>query len=89
MVDAELAEMPGGLAGLGDRGTEAAARRIAYRLDPAGFTARAARAAVERRVSLRPAPDTMTFLTGLLPVAQGVAVHAALARAADTLSVGR
>ncbi len=52
---------------------------------PAGFTARAARAAAERRVSLRPAPDTMTFLTGLLPVAQGVAVHAALAHAADSL----
>ena len=27
----------------------------------------------------------MTYLTGLLPVAQGVAVHAALTRAADTL----
>ena len=40
MVDAELAALPGGLADLGDRGTEAAARRIAYRLEPAGFTAR-------------------------------------------------
>ena len=85
LVDAELAALPGGLAALGDRGTETAARRIAYRLGPAGFTARAARAAAERRVSLRPAPDTMTFLTGLLPVAQGVAVHAALAHAADSL----
>ena len=88
MVDAELAALPGGLAGLGDRGTETAARRIAYRLDPTAFTARSARAAAERRVSLRPAPDTMTFLTGLLPVAQGVAVHAALARDADTLASG-
>ncbi|WP_284992062.1 HNH endonuclease signature motif containing protein, partial [Arthrobacter sp. efr-133-TYG-120] len=33
----------------------------------------------------RPAPDTMTYLTALLPVAQGVAVHAALTRHADTL----
>ncbi|MEW1823770.1 HNH endonuclease signature motif containing protein, partial [Arthrobacter sp. NPDC080031] len=29
--------------------------------------------------------DTMTYLTALLPVAQGVAVHAALSRHADTL----
>ena len=36
-------------------------------------------------MSLRPAPDTMTYLTALLPVAQGVAVHAALTRHADTL----
>ena len=43
---------------------------------------RAARAHSERRVSLRPAPDTMTHLTALLPVAQGVAVLAALERAA-------
>ncbi len=34
-------------------------------------------------MSLRPAPDTMTYLTALLPVAQGVAVYAALSRAAD------
>ena len=76
---------PGALAGLVDRGIEQAARRIAYRLDPHAFTARAARAVTQRRVSLRPAPDTMTFLTGLLPVAQGVAVHAALTRHADSL----
>ncbi|GAB2713437.1 hypothetical protein GCM10027038_09450 [Arthrobacter bambusae] len=36
-------------------------------------------------MSLRPAPDTMTYLTALVPVAQGVAVHAALSRHADTL----
>ena len=32
----------------------------------------------QRRVSLRPAPDTMSQLSALLPVAQGVAVYAAL-----------
>lgn len=39
---------------------------------------------VERRreVDARPAPDTMTYLTALLPVAQGVAVYAALTAAA-------
>jgi len=35
-------------------------------------------------VTLRPAPDTMSYLTGLLPVAQGVACYAVLTRAADT-----
>ena len=38
----------------------------------------------DRRVSIRPAPDTMTYLTALLPVAHGVAVYAALTRHADT-----
>ena len=37
----------------------------------------------ERRVTLRPAPDTMTYLTALLPVKDGVAGFAALTRAAD------
>jgi hypothetical protein len=36
-------------------------------------------------VSLRPAPDTMTHLSGLLPVAQGVATYAALDRRAREL----
>ncbi|TQJ33820.1 HNH endonuclease [Arthrobacter sp. SLBN-122] len=45
---------------------------------------RAARAATERSVSLRPAQDTMTYLTALLPVAQGVAAYAALSKDADT-----
>lgn len=38
----------------------------------------------DRRVSLRPAPDTMARLTALLPVAQGVAAYAALLREADS-----
>jgi hypothetical protein len=41
-----------------------------------------------RRVSLRPAPDTMTYVTALLPVGQGVAVYAALSREADTARSG-
>ena len=36
-------------------------------------------------MTVRPAPDTMSLVTGLLPVAQGVAVHAALTRHADSL----
>ena len=84
-VDAELAARPGGLGGLGDGQTAAETRRIAYRLDPQAAVARAARAESQRRVTLRPAPDTMTQLSGLLPVRQGVAVFAALTRAADSL----
>ncbi|TDF96516.1 DUF222 domain-containing protein, partial [Arthrobacter terricola] len=79
-VDAELAPDTGTLNGAGDRAVIAAARAAAYRRDPASVTRRAARAVTERHVSLRPAPDTMTYLTALLPVAQGVAVHAALSR---------
>jgi hypothetical protein len=36
-------------------------------------------------VSLRPAPDCMTYLTALLPAHQGVAMYTALTRHADTL----
>jgi hypothetical protein len=42
------------------------------------------KAAAERRVGIRPAPDTMTWVSALLPVAQGVAAYAALVKAADT-----
>ncbi len=81
-ADAEIAPR---LADLGDRETEAAARRVAYRLDPEAFMARTRGAAKDRRVSLRPAPDTMSRLTGFLPVAQGVAAYATLCREADRL----
>jgi hypothetical protein len=40
-------------------------------------------------VTIRPAPDTMTYLTALLPVAQGVSVYAALRREADVCADGR
>lgn len=84
-VDAELATRPGGLGALGDAAVAGEARRIAYRLDPHAVTARARRAAGERRVTIRPAPDTTTFVTGVLPVVQGVAVYAELSRHAQVL----
>ncbi|UYY80883.1 HNH endonuclease [Arthrobacter sp. YA7-1] len=84
-VDEELAADTGTFDGAGDKAILAAARAAAYRRDPRTVTQRASHAATERHVSLRPAPDTMTYLTTLLPVAQGVAVHAALSRHADTL----
>jgi hypothetical protein len=82
-VDRELCADPATLAGLGDRAVADAARRVAYRLDPQAFVARAKKAEKDRRVTVRPAPDTMSFLTGHLPVAQGVAAFAALTKAAD------
>ncbi|MEO5710694.1 MAG: DUF222 domain-containing protein [Nocardioidaceae bacterium] len=87
-VDAELAARPGGYAALGDVTAAAETRRIAYRLDPHAFTARSSRAVADRRVSIRPAPETMAIVSGLLPVVQGVAVHAALSRHADSLRSG-
>lgn len=83
-VDAELAAYPGGMGALGDQQIAREARRIAYRLDPHAMTRRASNAAADRNVSIRPAPDTMTRLSALLPVAQGVAAYAALCRAADS-----
>jgi hypothetical protein len=69
----------------GDRRVEAEAKKLAYRLDPHGYLDRLRAAENDRRVWLRPAPDTMARLTALLPIAQGVATHTVLARDADTL----
>lgn len=80
-VDRQVASR---LGQLGDRRAVAEARRVAQRLDQAGAVARVRQAETERRVSIRPAPDTMCQLSTLLPVAQGVAAYAALSRYADT-----
>ena len=91
LVDAEVVgplSDTGGTAGrvesLGDRELARRVRAIAYRVDAASVMARAVRAESERRVTIRPAPDTMANVTALLPVAQAVAAHAALTAAADT-----
>ncbi len=83
-IDVEMCADPSRLRGIGDARLTAEAKRLAYRLDAEAVVRRARRAENERRVSIRPAPDTMTYLTALLPVKQGVAVYAALKRAADT-----
>jgi hypothetical protein len=36
-------------------------------------------------VTIRPAPDTMTYVTALLPVAQGVGVYAALEQTVEVM----
>jgi len=85
VIDAALCRDPQTLDGFSDAAIVAEAKRLAYRLDPAAAVRRARRAEAERHVSIRPAPDTMSYVTGLLPVAQGVAVFASLTREADRL----
>ena len=80
-VDSELGPH---LESLGDRRVEAEVKKAAYRLDPEGYVARIRGAEKDRRVGLRPAPDVMCRLTGLLPVAQGVAAYTALGQDADS-----
>ena len=80
-VDAELAEQ---LPHLGDREAAAKARAIGYRVDPGSAIRRTRGARSDRNVSLRPAPDTMSYLTAFLPVEQGVICLAAMRHAADT-----
>ncbi|WP_354178521.1 DUF222 domain-containing protein [Arthrobacter sp. UYP6] len=73
---------------LGDRKLIAAIKSLSYGLDPLSVVNRAAKAASDRFVSCRPAPDTMTYVSALLPVAQGVGVMAALTRTADRARAG-
>ena len=87
-VDAELGHSVGEELGrLSERELTARVRAISYRLDAQAVADRAAYAEQERRVTLRPAPDTMCWLTALLPATQGVGVLAALTRAADSARV--
>jgi Domain of unknown function (DUF222) len=83
-LDAELCADVSNLDGMGDARIAAAAKQIAYRLNAQAVVDRAAKAEADRTVTIRPAPDAMTWVTALLPVAQGVGVYAALKRAADT-----
>ena len=66
----------------GDREIERRVRACADRLDAKAAVERARIAESERRVTIRPVPDAMVLVSATLPVAQGVALHATLARAA-------
>ena len=88
-LDTELCADPTTLHGKGDARIAAEAKAIAYRLDPHAVVDRAAKAETERTVTIRPAPDCMTYVSALLPMTQGVSVYAALKRAADTCFDGR
>src|SRR3979409_2638299 len=79
-LDAELCADMSKLEGMGDARITAAAKEIAARLDAQAVVDRTAKAEADRTVTIRPAPDCMTYVTALLPVAQGVGVYAALKR---------
>ena len=84
VLDAELCSDVDKLVGMGDARITAAAKEIAARLDVQAVVDRAAKAEADRRVTIRPAPDCMAYVTVLLPMAKGVGVYAALKHAADT-----
>jgi hypothetical protein len=65
LLDKRLADQ---LPQLSPRRAEAAARRLAIEIDQAGAVRRASNAREDRRVSIRPAPDTMAIVSALLPV---------------------
>lgn len=78
---AEVDRRVGPLLGrLGLRGAEHAARRVTAELDAAAVVRRMADAARSRRVTVRPAPDGMAYLTVLGPMVEVVGAHAALRR---------
>jgi hypothetical protein len=83
LVDKQL--VAAGLEQLSPGRAAALAKKTAYAADPAGYVHRSRTARQDRRVGLRPAPDTMSVLSGLLPVEQGVACYAALRAHTDTL----
>ena len=69
-----------------------AARFLGMQADPAGYVEAARKSPEQRRVTTRPAPDTMVWLSALLPVATGVGAYACLdrdARAAVAAGDGR
>ncbi|MCY7401805.1 MAG: HNH endonuclease [Nocardioides sp.] len=84
-IDEALAGDAEKLSGMGDRETEKAAKKLACVLNPASVAERRRRAESERTVTVRPSPDTMTWLTSSLPVRDGVAVFAALKHEAARL----
>jgi uncharacterized protein DUF222 len=76
------------LPAMGPRQIEAATRRAAYTADPRAIMARARTARSDRRVSIRPAPDTMALLSGFVPAEQGIAAWATLQRHAQAAKSG-
>jgi hypothetical protein len=95
-VDEQLCGDPSVVEGLSPRQLNHRLQKAAAELDPAAVAKRRARAEADRHLSLRPAPDMVTWLGALLPVKAGVAVHATLHRearrakaAGDPRSIGQ
>lgn len=78
-VDARLVDV---LPGIAANELARTVRALVYEIDPQGFVARARRAAADRGVSLRAAPDVMGILTARLPAAAAIAVFQSLQSAA-------
>lgn len=66
---------------LGDRALRGAAHRACIAIDPASVVRRNERAVASRRVSTRPAPDGMAWLSVLGPLTDVVGAHASLTAA--------
>jgi len=95
-VDEQLCSDPEVVERLSPRQLVGRLQRAACELDAASVARRRGRAEADRHVSVRPAPDVMTWLGALLPVKAGVAVHSALHRdarsakaAGDPRSIGQ
>ncbi|MFI6426750.1 HNH endonuclease [Promicromonospora sp. NPDC050880] len=75
----------GELARMGTRRLVARIKELAASLDVHACVNRNARAVSERRVSIRPAPDLMVYLTALVPMGQGVQAYAHLKATAESV----
>lgn len=82
-VDAKITAA--GIAQMGTRSAAACARTRAYEADRKGYVHRGRTERKNRRITLRPAPDTMSLLTGYLPAEQGVACLKALRERTDAV----
>ncbi len=88
-LDAELCADTAKFDHWGNNRVEAEAKKIAARLDVAAVVEHNTKAEQDRCVTIRPAPNTMAYVSLLLPVAQAVSIYAALTRHADTIGDGR
>jgi hypothetical protein len=87
---AEVDRRVGPLLGrLGVRGAERAARRVAQELDVTSVLRRMEDAVRSRRVTVRPAPDGMAYLTVLGPLVEVVGASAALRARAQCVVTGQ
>lgn len=84
LVDEALAADHDALEAMSERQVVSSAQDEGARLDAAAQVARRRKAESERHASIRPAPDSMVWLTTLLPVKDGVAAFAKLSREADS-----
>jgi hypothetical protein len=82
-VDRRIAGDLDAVAAMSDKEVTNRARATVAQLDPAAVAERRRRAEADRAVTTRPAPDTMVWVSSLMPVEDGVSVYAVLSREAD------